>query len=332
MLRKLFAPSPFTIFYVVFAYILAFALWWAYLLYEKNETAYHEKVELNSIEYKRDNPHGDYTTTDSYLQIHIKYERQKLMIVGEGSVFIVLLLLGLMMVRRVFVREMELAAQQRNFLLSITHELKSPVSTVKLSLQTMLKRKLEAEQANKLVNNSLVDMDRLESLIDNILFAARIERDEPGFANDEINISEIVSQSTERAGQNKKGITVNAEVMPDVFLHADAIGFTSVVNNLLENAIKYSGTGKSVSVKLKQEGPLVTMLVADEGIGIAQKERSRIFEKFYRVGSEDTRNTKGTGLGLYIVKRFVEIYRGHISVEDNQPKGTVFRVSFPVAG
>jgi two-component system, OmpR family, phosphate regulon sensor histidine kinase PhoR len=329
MLSKIFSPNPFKIFYLVFAYILAFALWWAYLLYDKNETAYKEKVELNSIAFTNLHPQQDYTSTAGYLQIHSKYLRQKTMIIGEGSVFISLLLFGLMMVRRVFRKEIELANQQSNFLLSITHELKSPMSTIKLSLQTMGKRRLETEQTEKLINNSLADLDRLESLVDNILFAAKIERNEPGFLNEEINISAVVMHAVERFAHNKKAIQIRADITPGIYLAADALGFTSVINNLIENAVKYSESNTSVDVKLNADAQNVYLTIADRGIGIAADEKEKIFRKFYRVGNEDTRRTSGTGLGLYIVKRFAEIYKGKITVEDNQPRGSIFKITFP---
>lgn len=329
MVNKSFSSGPFKTFYLVFAYILAFSLWWAYLLYAKNETAFTERIELQRITFQKDNPKLDYTASKDYKDLVSKYNRQKFMIVTEGGVFILLLLLGLLRVRKVFLREMELAAQQRNFLLSITHELKSPLATIKLSLQTLVKRKLEPEQSDKLIGNSLVDLDRLESLVDNILFAAKIEREEPGLGNDEINVSDIVRAVTDRYLHNKKAIAITGEIKPDLYLHADALGFTSVVINLIENAIKYSPEQTAMHVVLTEEGGSIVLKVADNGIGISGEDKNKVFEKFYRVGNEDTRKTKGTGLGLYIVKRVVEIYKGEISIKDNTPKGTVFTLRFP---
>jgi signal transduction histidine kinase len=329
MSLKILSPNPFTTFYVVFTYIFVFSLWWAYLLYEKNETAFKEKVELNEIRHKQISPVSSYKSTDDYVSLHSKYVRQKFMIITEGGVFISLLLLGLFRVRKVFLTEMQLSAQQRNFLLSITHELKSPLSTVKLSLQTLGKHKLEPEKSEKLIRNSLVDLDRLESLVDNILFAAKIERDHPGFSDEEINVSEIVERTAERFFHNKKAITIHLDAEPNVYLNMDPMGFTSVITNLLENAIKYSNENTSISIILKEYPDSVLLAVEDRGIGIADNEKNRIFEKFYRIGNEDTRKTKGTGLGLYIVKRFVEIYKGEIEVQDNIAGGSVFRILFP---
>ncbi len=329
MLNRIFSPNPFKTFYLVFAYIIAFAMWWAYLLYEKNEAAYKEKIELNQIAYKQSVPAADYLTSNDYKQVSAKYQRQRFMILAEGSVFIFLLITGLLAVRRVFLKEMRLARQQHNFLLSVTHELKSPLASVKLSLQTMLKRKLEQDKSEKLIGNSLVDVDRLETLVENILFAAKIEHDEPGFSNDEINISDIIHLVLERFTQNKKNIRVIDNVNAGVYLNADPIGFTSVITNLVENAIKYSEPSTEVVVGLADDGNKIVLTVADHGIGISETEKQRVFDKFYRVGNEDTRKTKGTGLGLYIVKRFVEIYKGQISISDNKPAGSIFKLTFP---
>ncbi len=329
MFRKFFSTGPFKTFYLVFAYILAFSIWWAYLLYAKNETAFSEKIELDKLTFEKTNSGADYLTSEEYRDIASKYNRQKFMILSEGGVFILLLLIGLLRVRKVFLREMELAAQQRNFLLSITHELKSPLSTIKLSLQTITKRKLDAEQSEKLITNSLSDFDRLEALVDNILFAAKIEREEPGLSNDEVNVSEIVQSVTNKLSQNKKGIKVTGQINPEVYLNADALGFTSVVINLIENAIKYSGETSAINVALREDADNVYLIVSDTGIGISDEDKKRIFEKFYRVGNEDTRKTKGTGLGLYIVNRFVEIYGGEITVTDNSPCGSIFSLRFP---
>jgi two-component system phosphate regulon sensor histidine kinase PhoR len=326
---KISSPNPFTTFYVVFTYIFVFSIWWAYLLYEKNETAFKEKVELNEIRYAQFNKDTSYKSTDDYVKLHSKYVRQKFMIITEGGVFIALLLLGLFRVRKVFLKEMRLSAQQHNFLLSITHELKSPLSTIKLSLQTLGKHKLEPDKSEKLIGNSLVDLDRLETLVDNILFAAKIDRDQPGFSDEEINVSEIVERAAERFSNNKKAIAIDLNVQRDVYLDMDAIGFTSVINNLIENAIKYSNENTSIVVVLRKEAESVLLAVEDKGIGIAEEEKTRIFEKFYRVGNEDTRKTKGTGLGLYIVKRFVEIYKGQIEVADNATGGSAFKLIFP---
>jgi signal transduction histidine kinase len=133
---RLFGRNPFVLFYIVFGYIIVFTIWWAYLLASKNQTAFDEKIELDKVNYQSKANPVKYEQTESYLKAYNKYRRQRLMIMGEGLFFLALQIIGLLQVRRIFAKEMELAAQQRNFLHSITHELKSPLSSVKLSLQT----------------------------------------------------------------------------------------------------------------------------------------------------------------------------------------------------
>lgn len=321
----------FRTFYIVSSYILLFTLWWGYLLYQKNETAYTERIEIMQMRFEPSAAYPNYTLLPEYQKLTDKYERQKLMIFLEGGVYLLLLLVGFRQVKKLFLKEMELAEQQKNFLLSVTHELKSPLSTVKLSLQTFQKHQLEKEQQQKLITNSLSDLERLQDLVDNILLAAKIEREKHGMQHADIDISALSTTIAERFITNKKRIVIHQQVEPGIHLYTDALGFTSMLVNLIENAIKYSEPETATTVSLSRQNGVVTLAVADEGIGIPEKERSKVFEKFYRVGSENTRTTKGTGLGLYIVKRFVEINKGRISIQPNTPQGTRIVVEFDAA-
>jgi signal transduction histidine kinase len=113
-------------------------------------------------------------------------------------------------------------------------------------------------------------------------------------------------------------------------IQAEKLGMTSVTLNLLENAVKYSSESPKITVDLRHQDHKILLDIADNGIGISDKDKKRIFEKFYRVGNEDTRTTKGTGLGLFIVQQIVKAHEGKISVEDNEPKGTKFKIELPV--
>lgn len=320
--------KPFTLFYMVFGYIIVFSVWWAYLLYQKNETAFQERIEINESNFARIDPEGDYFATTDYELIHNKYLRQRTMILLEGSVFVLLLFAGLLIVRRILIKEIQLAELQKNFMLSVSHELKSPLASIKLNLQTLSQRQPEKVIADKLINNSVSDIARLESLIDNILLASKLET-RPTQTAREINISDICFAIAEKWRQNSKNITILESVEENIDYKTDAVEFASVVNNLLENAIKYSPENTTVSISLTESDTDIELQVSDNGFGIPSEEREHIFEKFYRIGSENTRKSKGTGLGLYIVKRYVEANRGSISLTDNQLQGTVFRVVLP---
>jgi len=326
---KFFSKSPFLLFYIVFGYIIIFSMWWGYLLFSKNEQAFTEKVELDRINYQSKHDPIKYEETQSYLQLLTKYKSYRVMVLSEGIFFLLLQIMGLVQVRRIFGKEIELAAQQTNFLHSITHELKSPLSSVKLALQTIVKRQLEPELKAKLVNNALSDVVRLESLVDNILFAAKIERDTHGFSNEEVNLSDLVHLLVEKFQTNKKNIQILTEIEDEVYYSTDQMGFISVVMNLVENAIKYSEVNSMVNVSLISTDAAITLAVRDQGFGIPDEYKKKVFDKFYRVGNEDTRKTKGTGLGLFIVGRFIEIYKGRITLTNNTPKGSIFELSLP---
>lgn len=244
-------------------------------------------------------------------------------VVGEGSVFFILMVVGVWQTMQSFRKEVALARQQKNFLLAVTHELKSPIASVKLYLQTLLKRELEREKQKEIVSKAINDTDRLSSLVDNLLLATKIDRGDYMLHFEEINISLLVSQITSTHPDHTR---MKAEVEEEIIMKADKLAFTSILNNLLENALKYSG--ENIMIKLYRDGNIV-LSVMDSGHGIPAEEKEKVFDKFYRIGNEDTRKSKGTGLGLYIVKNLVERHNGTIQIRDNQPTGCIFEIEFP---
>ena len=251
------------------------------------------------------------------------------MVVGEAAVFLFIVLVGAYYMHKTLSKERKLHQQQKNFLLSVTHELKSPLASIKLYLQTILKRDLEREKQKGFITNSLKDIERLDDLVENMLLASQIESNSYSFPKEEFNFSALVKQVTERLQVHTCSSQI---IMPDVEkgikIKGDKFALTSMVTNLVENAVKYSPPCAEVKVKLFRKNGEVHFVTADLGIGISDLEKTRIFEKFYRVGSEDTRKTKGTGLGLFIVKQVLDKHHATIKVKNNQPSGTVFEVIF----
>jgi signal transduction histidine kinase len=247
-----FSKNPFTLFYIVFAYIVTFSIWWAYLLYNKNETAFNEKIEINKIYFNSKQHAEEYINTSEFSDLKQKYERQRSMIIMEGTVFILLLIGGLMIVKRVLTKELRLADLQRNFMLSITHELKSPLAAIKLNMQTVKGRDLEKEKSNKLIENSLSDVNRLETLIENILFASKLESDQNLHNKEELNLTETLHILIERFNKNAKKITIESQLEQDIYYHIDPIGFVSIVTNLIDNALKYSDQNKVIKILLEK--------------------------------------------------------------------------------
>ncbi len=282
------------IFYALIIYALAELIWWGYLLV---------KLMPSSLA----------------------------MILGEGSMFVVVIFTGAFFLHRSINREQKLQEQKKNFLLSVTHELKSPLASIKILLQTIQKRDLSKQQVLDFIGKSLTDIDRLDDMVENMLLASKIDNRSYTFPMDKFNLSVLVDSIVNRLQITKcegNSQIIDAEIEPKIQITGDKFALTSVVTNLIENAVKYSRPCETVAVKLFLKEEKVFLQVADHGIGIADNEKSRIFDKFYRVGSENTRNTKGTGLGLYIVKEVLNKHQASIKVSDNRPAGSIFEVVF----
>jgi signal transduction histidine kinase len=251
------------------------------------------------------------------------------MVFGEGAVFFVILFTGFVLTYRSLRKEMAVSNQQKNFLLSITHELKTPIASLKLYLQTLLKRDLEQSKQKDILEKTIKDADRLNGLVENILLATKI--DDNGFPlnPEELNLSRMMEEiSLNILETSGKKVDIEFFIQPDVKFRGDKDAFHSILTNLISNALKYAPKGSTICVTLVQEGSDTALSISDEGPGVANSEVDKIFEKFYRSGNEETRNQKGTGLGLYIARKLVEQHNGMIQVKPNNKKGSIFVASF----
>jgi two-component system phosphate regulon sensor histidine kinase PhoR len=311
-------------FYVLVAYVILQFVWWTYLMVNLNNETYHLKSELNLLK-------GE-TAEEITLkgnELNAKLHGRWIMIAGESSVFVTLLLLGIFQIRKTFKKETELAQRQKNFLMSVTHELKSPIASTRLQLETLQLRELDRDKQKEIIRNAIGDTDRLNNLVSTILLATQIESSVYSINREEADLSQyitdVMKQTIASFNYNQKIVLT---IAPAISMRIDVTNFRSVILNLFENAIKYSAEDTTITVALKKSNNKIVLSVADEGVGIPDKEKVSIFQKFYRIGNEETRSTKGTGLGLYIVKYLVEQHDGTITVKNNVPKGTVFEVTF----
>ncbi len=252
------------------------------------------------------------------------------MVLGEGAVFVFILLLGFWAVKKSIAKELKLAEQQKNFLLSITHELKSPLAAIKLQLQTLQSRKLDDENRSLLYIKALSDTNRLEKLVENLLLVNKVESGRLPLVKTELNVSEYVSEllKTIYSLELEKG-RLELSIDPKLSSTVDRMALDSIVLNLVDNSLKY-GNGSKVRVSFKaDDAKYLSIIISDEGDGIPDSEKEKVFERFYRIGNEDVRKTKGTGIGLYLVKLLVSEHQGTITILDNQPKGTKFVAKIP---
>lgn len=311
---------------VLFGYILLQFMWWEVLLVKQTGQIIDLKQKISEL-----------TTTSepNLIQeiqfLHQKKKMQVMMIVGEGTVFLLLLLFGIYKIKQAQDKETALNNQQKNFFLSITHELKTPIAATKLQLQTLQKQKLPEQTQQELITNALSETERLNSLIDNVLLASRLDAGEFIFHLEKENISELIEKILNR--YYKKEINsgeLKFKLEENVIASVDKNVFSSIITNLIDNAIKYSPNKKEIIVELLSEKSAVMLQITDKGVGILNDDKEKIFNKFYRAGNEGTRTTKGTGLGLYIVKYILKNHNATISLKNNLPVGTIFEIRFDV--
>lgn len=316
--------------YGLFFYLILALTWWTLLLIVKNNDALNAKIELIKIIAIANNPEiseAQFLKQANVVKLNHDYTRQRNMIIGEATVFIVLLFVGIFQINKSFNREVDAANQQRNFLLSITHELKSPLASIKLILQTFLKRELPKEKKDDLLKSALTESNRLENLVNDLLLSAKLEKAFiPHF--EEIPINMLIEHSVFTLGNSHPLAKINLNLPEDdLVLSTDKEGLYAIIKNLVENGIKYNINIPEINIVLTDE-PKPQLIISDNGVGIPDGDKTKIFNKFYRIGNEDTRKTKGTGLGLYIVKEFVAALGASIEVEDNSPIGTKFIIEF----
>jgi signal transduction histidine kinase len=308
-------------FYVLVIYVALQFFWWSYVMVAQSEEIFNRKMELISA---YSSPADSKIKQDALRKEMVK---KWYMVIGEGSVFLVILSLGVVMVRRSFRKEAELMAKQKTFLHSITHEFKSPVASLRLQLETLQKRNLNPEQQQTALANAIDDTERLDILIEKILMAARIDSGELPNVLEFMNLSEKLKEIIAQISRSYPRRNVVTNIQNDVFLHIDPWALNSIVTNLIENAFLYSPVDKTVVISLKWEGNTVSLSVRDQGIGIPDKDKKQIFQKFYR--SDVTQGYKGTGLGLFLVDYFVKVHNGKIEIKDNTPEGSIFDISLP---
>ncbi len=312
------------IFSVLVGYIVVQFLWWEVLLVKQSNELISEKQNLVALS----------SSDDSLIMRKIKELENKktlrlYMTVGEGTVFLLILLFGIHQVRKSVKKENELSTQQNNFILSVSHELKTPIASTKLQLQTLLKHELDREKQIQLLHNALKETDRLHKLVDNVLLVTQVENKNNTSDLKPINLSDLIEHTVNRYFEmyiENKWLKLN--ISPNLLIQGDKDLLPSLIINLIENAIKYSYETLQISLTLKAENTKVLFEVSDQGCGIPDSEKEKIFEKFYRSGNEDTRKTKGTGIGLFIVKQICNVHQASITVSDNKPNGSILKIEF----
>ena len=309
------------LYWFLLLYIIAALLFWYIRLQEQSS----QMANYRLMELVADDP--------QYLkkveQINEESIRKTHQYRGEGATFLFIILVGAVFVFRAVRRQFKVAQQQQNFMMAITHELKTPIAVAKLNLETLQKHKLDEEKKDKLIRMTLQETNRLNTLTNNILISSQLEGGGYKLVKEDLDLSALISRLVMDFKQRFPDRTWILEVPDAIHVKADPLLIQILINNLLDNAVKYSPRSASVQVKLGQGTSSVEMSIADQGPGIPDEEKGKIFKRFYRIGNESIRTTQGTGLGLYLCKKITTDHRGSIRVSDNQPSGANFIVQLP---
>lgn len=318
-----------TIYWLLLLYIVAALVWWFISLEKQNRQMTNFKVsQLNAA---IDSSHNPELYNSAYVKIHEEYSRNLVKYISEGTTFLLLILIGAAFVYRSVRRHFLLQQQQQNFMMAVTHELKTPISVARLNLETLQKHHLDNEKQSKLIRMTLDETERLNSLTNNILVSSQLEGSGYTTTKEELDLSDLFKDCVRNFMQRYPERRFAEFIENDMDVSGDALLLQLLINNLLDNAIKYSPKEKPITCMLKQQNSKIELQVIDEGPGIPNEEKKNIFKKFYRVGDETTRKTQGTGLGLYLCKRIADDHDAEISVSDNPSGGSNFTVRFKQA-
>lgn len=253
-------------------------------------------------------------------------------LLSVGATFMALLVAGVVLYLTLSVKAISLARRQSNFIDAVTHELKSPIASMKLYLQTLNRRRVDQQQQADFYRFMLEDLDRLDHLITQIIDAGRLEAGRVDEEVEDVDLAAVLVQCAETVCMSYRvpAETVQIDAQPCV-VRARRLDVEMIFRNLIDNAVKYAGAEPQVEVTLRAKPQQHTVVrIADNGRGIPHHLRRRIFRRFVRLGVELEREKPGTGLGLYIVRTLVRRLRGRIRVRDrDRGTGTVFEVQLP---
>jgi signal transduction histidine kinase len=312
-----------TVYWILLSYMVAALLWWFIALDKQNKMI--SNIRLSELKHDDPNYYRD------ALAIENSANRKTIQFISEGTTFLVLILVGAVFVFRATRKQIKLSQQQQNFMMAVTHELKTPIAVAQLNLETLQKRQLDEDKRQMLIGNTLQEANRLNTLCNNILFASQLDAGAYTTTKQEVNFSDLLEGCVDSFKKRFSTRIIEERINESIYIIGEPLLLQMLVNNLMDNANKYAIKGSPITIVLKQEENQIEFSVADLGEGIAEEEKKKIFQKFYRVGEENTRKTKGTGLGLYLCKKIVEGHAGKIFVSNNQPQGSIFTVKFKTA-
>jgi signal transduction histidine kinase len=285
--------------------VLAQAVWWIVFMAQLVD----EKVKL-AMQFGAD---------QSFIDNLNRQEVSRQIMVGlEGIFFLILILAGAWLIYSSLLKAEELKFHQQNFLMAVTHELKTPLASIRIYLQSLKSPKISDETKDGIIPKMTPEITRLEKLVENILNAGRFERSGYHLRRETINLSNTVRYQIENLKKmpTKSELRIEEDIVPNVNYYGDQQALGQALDAILENGLKYNVNGIVIlKISLATKGKFILLTVSDNGIGLEKKDTSRIFNRFYRVGDEMSRSYSGTGLGLFLAREIVRQHGGDLTAE-----------------
>ena len=308
------------IYWVFLTYMIAAFIWWYVSLEKQNN-------EIAAIKFQSIQTSDPSLAAKTHAIQDFQLRKTK-QFIGEGVTFLLLFLLGAIYVYRSLLKQLRYADQQQNFMMAVTHELKTPIAISHLNIETLLKRELDTAQQLKLLEATLKETKRLDHLSTNILLTAQLDMGQYEANKQLLNLSELVRQNIKSFQERYPARICNTSVQDALEIQGEPLLIQLLINNLIDNANKYAPVTEPIYIHLQTHQNTIQFIIKDQGPGIADADKNKVFEKFYRVGAESTRTTKGSGLGLYLCKKIAEFHNATIQLTSNTPTGSIFTVSF----
>ena len=314
------------IYWLMLIYIVSALIWWFISLQKQSHLL--ADFKLKQLNASIDSTASPLLYQSAYNTIIAGKKTDSIKHLSEGLFFLALIIIAAIFVFRTVRRQFKLQQQQQNFMMAVTHELKTPISVARLNLETMQKYSLDPEKQKRLIRTTLEETSRLNFLTNNILISSQLDGGGYSFSKEELDLSDLLKDCLQDFRSRFPERTFSEQIETDVDLKGDPLLLQILVNNLLENAFKYCPKESPVTATLKKKDSVIELVISDEGPGIPDHEKKKIFSKFYRIGSETTRKTKGTGLVLYLCSKIADDHNADIAVTDNHPSGSSFVVRF----
>jgi signal transduction histidine kinase len=315
------------IYWLLLLYIVAALVWWFLSLDIQNNEM--KVLRLNALYAQKNSlTEGQFEKEKNIILKDTRRHTAKY--ISEGVTFLILILIGAGFVFRAIRKQFLLQYQQQNFMMAVTHELKTPIAVARLNLETLLKYQLEAEKQKKIIQMTLQETTRLNTLTNNILVSSQLESGGNNFTKEDLDFTTLLKDCLHEARSRYPDRIFKDKIEEEIEIAGDPLLLQLMISNLIENAIKYSAKEKPINCLLHKKNKTIELNIIDEGMGIPDIEKKKVFEKFYRIGNESTRKTHGTGLGLYLCRKIARDHNADILVTNNIPSGSNFAVTFHI--